>query len=198
MPLGQRASALLTEAARLATLCQVSRKGDRTLLPERPEGVFAQKGPVPFLRNSAWNGIDEGVRVFAPIDCRGANIRKQERCGVELADESDPEPTTAAAVGHLRALGEIAHRPHWIVSPRGPGTRGFFVFCGDRKYESLADFRKRLSWAVGDRLVTAGASQGLAVGLVVTARSDFLCRKETRLVDRAGLVAASRLGAGTR
>ena len=51
-------------------------KGDRTLLPERPEGCFAQKGPVPFfapavrigpgLRNVQVSRVDGKPRVLVP------------------------------------------------------------------------------------------------------------------------------------
>jgi hypothetical protein len=70
-------------------------KGDRHLLPERPEGCFAQKVPVPFSRS---NGI------FWPIGNEGWYPRGEEKA---LYDQQPVEAVTMAeaALAAFRFLG---------------------------------------------------------------------------------------------
>ncbi len=75
---------------------QTTGKGDRHLLPERPEGCFAQKEPVPF-------SADEDV--FWPIGNEGWYPRGEEKA---LYDQQPVEAATMAdaALAAFRLLGD--------------------------------------------------------------------------------------------
>ena len=80
-------------------------KGDRPLLPERPEGCFAQKVPVPF---SAAFSADEDI--FWPVGNEGWYPRGEEKA---LYDQQPVEAVTMAdaALVAFRLLGDEEYLP---------------------------------------------------------------------------------------
>jgi len=81
-------------------------KGDRTLLPERPEGCFVQKGPVPFSGGGMSLVEEEFDMVVLSLGLQpSASLREQaERLGIGLnrwgfADTAELRPLDASRPG---------------------------------------------------------------------------------------------------
>lgn len=103
----------------------VWKKGDRPLLPERPFGCCAQKGPVPFF--SAWAKRRYEAHFMSKLtDCDGENgetdtsLDFAHDCGYITDQQHNELLSKCEEVGKM--LGAMINNPAPFLLPHGPLT----------------------------------------------------------------------------